>query len=68
MSLIPHSFFPRSMFDMDQWHRPFSDMGLSTMDLFDPFDELDHMMGNKLFMIRNSILAHILMNKFSSTS
>jgi len=44
MSLIPHSFFPRSMFDMDQWHRPFSDMGLSTMDLFDPFDELDHMM------------------------
>jgi len=32
------------MFDMDQWHRPFSDMGLSTMDIFDPFDELDHMM------------------------
>jgi len=28
---------------MDQWHRPYSDLGLSTMDLFDPFDELDHM-------------------------
>lgn len=44
MSLIPHSFFPRSMFNTDQWHRPFNNLGLSTTDLFDPFDELDNML------------------------
>jgi HSP20 family molecular chaperone IbpA len=56
MSLIPHSFLPRSMFDMDMWltpdyrhfnnhhhhHRP------STLDIFDPFDELDRMMSRNM--------------------
>ncbi len=45
MALIPYSFFPRSMFDMNQWTRPY-DYGVSTMDLFDPFDQLDNMLGN----------------------
>ena len=45
MALIPYSFFPRSMFDMNQWTRPY-DYGVSTMDLFDPFDQLDSMLGN----------------------
>jgi len=41
--LIAHSFFPRSMFDMDSWFRPTSyhAYGPSTLDIFDPFDELD---------------------------
>lgn len=39
MSLIPHGFLPRSMFDMDLWHKP-AHHGQSTLDLFDPFDEL----------------------------
>ncbi|CAF1132482.1 unnamed protein product, partial [Brachionus calyciflorus] len=44
MSLIPHRF-PRSMFEMDFWSRPeHLGLGPSTLDLFDPFDELDHMM------------------------
>ncbi|RNA08004.1 alpha-crystallin A chain-like [Brachionus plicatilis] len=48
MSLIPH-VFPRSMFDMDLWSRPHSlGFGPSTLDLFDPFDELDHIMSRNL--------------------
>jgi len=47
MSLIPHGYFPRSAFDMDRWIDP-SLGGPSTMDLFDPFDELDHMMSRNL--------------------
>lgn len=44
--LISHSFLPRSMFDMDLWLRPKSlGFGPSTLDLFDPFDELDQMIG-----------------------
>ena len=41
MSLITHGFFPRSLLDMDTWFRP-------TLDIFDPFDELDQMMGRNL--------------------
>lgn len=42
MSLIQHMFLPRSMFDMDLWTRPrHLGIGPSTLDLFDPFDELD---------------------------
>lgn len=44
MSLMPHSFFPRSNFDMSQWLKPF-DLGMTTTDLFDPFDQLDQMVG-----------------------
>lgn len=49
MSLIPHSFMPRSMFDMDRWHG-MGDLGVgpSTLDLFDPYDELDRLMGRNL--------------------
>lgn len=43
MSLIPHVNFPRSMMDMDKWfHQVNPSMPMTTMDLFDPFDELDH--------------------------
>lgn len=62
MSLLPHSFFPRTLFDMDDWMRipttfptsmmstmPSSYMSpLSTMDLYDPFDELDTVLGRNV--------------------
>lgn len=53
MALIPHNFFPRSMFDMDLWHHPVGgkqqQLALpNTLDLFDPFDELDHMVSRNL--------------------
>jgi len=50
MSLIPHTFSPRSLFNMDNWMQPFGSFSnwpmttgvpTSTLDLFDPFDELD---------------------------
>lgn len=47
MALLPHSFFPRSMFDMDQWVHSHP-KGITTLDLFDPFDELDHMISRNL--------------------
>jgi len=64
MSLIQHSFFPRRMFDMDTWMpsllspslgqssfgSPFSQFSTSpsTLDLFDPFDDIDRMMSRNL--------------------
>jgi HSP20 family molecular chaperone IbpA len=49
MALIPHNFLPRSMFDMEQWLHPNAKhTGPNTLDLFDPFDELDHMIGRNL--------------------
>lgn len=65
MSLTPfHDFnfipsIPRSMFDMDLWHRPIGmdlmrrrlDFGPSTLDLFDPFDELDQMVSRNLMWL-----------------
>ncbi len=56
MSLMPitPSFFPRSMFDMDLWSRPTSlGLGPSTLDLFDPFDELDRMMSKNLMWLNH---------------
>jgi len=46
MSLIPHGFFPRSAMDMDRWMQPFGP--LSTLDAFDPFDELDNTIGRNM--------------------
>lgn len=60
MSLIPHSVFPRKMMDMDSWMKPSqlwgdsslikpgSLMGPSSLDMFDPFDELDTLMGRDI--------------------
>ncbi|CAF0760864.1 unnamed protein product [Brachionus calyciflorus] len=51
MSLIPHSLFPRSLFDVDPFQRPLTaGMGpsVSALDVFDPFDELDRMMNRNL--------------------
>jgi len=45
MALIPHSLFPRSMFDTDNWWHPTQP---NTLDVFDPFDELDHTIANNL--------------------
>jgi len=45
--LIPHSFFPRSAFDMDFWRNPLKGTH-STIDLFDSFDDLDHMMARNM--------------------
>jgi HSP20 family molecular chaperone IbpA len=47
MSLIPHNFFPRKLFDMNEWFKAHPE-GLTTLDIFDPFDELDHMIGHNL--------------------
>jgi HSP20 family molecular chaperone IbpA len=41
MSLIPHHFFPRSGFDVDNWLQP-------TLDNFDAFDEFDNMLGRNM--------------------
>jgi HSP20 family molecular chaperone IbpA len=49
MALIQPSFLPRSMFDMESWYGPESlGNGPSTLDLFDPFDDLDRLMGKNL--------------------
>ena len=42
MSLaLRHTVFPRSMYDMDTWFNP-------TLDIFDPFDEMDRMLSRNL--------------------
>lgn len=52
MSLIPHAFFPRSIFDVNSWLHPTvpgqpthghhgHHNNHTSLDLFDPFDELD---------------------------
>ena len=43
MSLIPR-FFPRARFDLDNWFRP-------SLDLFDPFDELDRTFSRNMFWL-----------------
>jgi HSP20 family molecular chaperone IbpA len=48
MAMIPHGFFPRSAFDMDRWMQPMHRGPLSTLDMFDPFDELDHVIGRNM--------------------
>ncbi|RNA19022.1 Alpha-crystallin B chain [Brachionus plicatilis] len=47
MALLQHRYFPRSMFDMDQWFRE-PVHGPNTLDLFDPFDELDNTISRNL--------------------
>ena len=49
MSMIPHGIFPRSAFDYDLWSRPLGP--LTTLDLFDPFDALDHNLCRNLMWI-----------------
>jgi HSP20 family molecular chaperone IbpA len=44
MAIIPQTVFPRSLFDMDKWFHPNDKTGPTALDLFDAFDELDHMM------------------------
>jgi HSP20 family molecular chaperone IbpA len=58
MALIPHTFFPRSLFDMDAWFKPthhtygtshtHHNHGPTTLDVFDPFDELDRTMSRNM--------------------
>jgi HSP20 family molecular chaperone IbpA len=47
---MPHSFAPRSIMDMDRWMKPMhTGTGpLSTLDMFDPFCELDQVMGRNM--------------------
>ena len=52
MALIAHTFLPRSMFDMDSWYRPLAlGLGPSTLDMFDPFDDLDRVMSRNLMWL-----------------
>jgi len=49
MSLIPHSFVPRSLFDRDLWWGASHPGALvSPLDAFDPFDELDRQVGRNI--------------------
>ena len=65
MSLIPHNFFPRRMIDIDSWMKPMNCnlcnsssmmnpkfLGPTSLDMFDPFDELDTLMGRNIDWIR----------------
>lgn len=63
MSLIPHSFFPRRFIDVDSWMKPSCELcnssmmnrdffGPTSLDMFDPFDELDSLMGKKIDWIQ----------------
>jgi HSP20 family molecular chaperone IbpA len=67
--LISHSFLPRSMFNMDSWTRPVSiGFGPSSLDLFDPFDELDQMVGRNLnWLIKPTFFNQQLPEKFRVT-
>lgn len=50
MSMVKLDLFPRSMLDMDTWFRP-------TLDIFDPFDEIDRMIGRNIqWLTRPSFL------------
>jgi HSP20 family molecular chaperone IbpA len=64
MSRIAHTSFPRSKFDMDKWHSqggPAQDTtsggggAPSTLELFDPFDELDNLMSRNLSWINRPV-------------
>jgi len=65
MSLIPHNFFPRASFDTENWHLPLMPQEImNTMDMFDPFDELDHMMGRNMeWLSRPDFLPAVLQPK-----
>lgn len=39
------------MFDMDYWRRPDTLLGPSTLDIFDPFDELDRQLSRNLMWV-----------------
>jgi HSP20 family molecular chaperone IbpA len=63
MSLIPHSLFTRSLFNMDEWMRPLDQrfLTLNTLDMFDPFDELDTTLGrNMRWLSRPDFLAPMI--------
>lgn len=63
MSLIPHNFLPRSLFDMDTWLKPTTPYTNfktpSTLDMFDPFDELDRTMGRNLNWLQKPTFLNI---------
>jgi len=50
MALIQHNFFPRSMFNMDQWTMPMPTMG-NTLDMFDAFDVMDTTIGRNMMWL-----------------
>jgi HSP20 family molecular chaperone IbpA len=53
MALVPHSFLPRSLFDVDTWRRPVHlGEGASTLDVFDAFDDLDHLMSRNMLWLQ----------------
>lgn len=56
MSVIKHSQFPRSMFDMDLWHQPIA-FGPRALDVFDPFDDLDMQINNSLEWLQRPDMA-----------
>jgi HSP20 family molecular chaperone IbpA len=62
MSLIAHTFLPRSMFDMDAWFTPYH-LGPSTLDIFDPFDDLDRLMGRNLMWLDKPAFLDFSFNK-----
>jgi HSP20 family molecular chaperone IbpA len=54
MSSIPHSFLPRSWFNTDNWFKPHEksvQYSPTTLEIFDPFDELDYLLGRNMMWI-----------------
>ena len=65
-ALITHSFLPRSMFNMNLWKYPLeTSLGQSTLDLFDPFDELDRMIGRNFNWLCKPDFLEPIIPKFS---
>jgi HSP20 family molecular chaperone IbpA len=53
MALIPHTFLPRSMLDMESWLKPHGHHAHApnTLDIFDPFDEIDRQIGKNMMWL-----------------
>jgi HSP20 family molecular chaperone IbpA len=73
MSLIQPSLFPRSLMNMNEWFGTPSlvdPLSMSTLDLFDPFDQLDNLMArNMQWLNKPSLLepAISIFNKYRVT-
>ena len=75
MSLIQPSLFPRSLMNMNEWFGTPSlvdPLSMSTLDLFDPFDQLDTLMArnmqwlNKPNLLEPAISIFNKVNKFTN--
>ena len=67
MSLVQHSFFPRSVMNTNEWfdeQNPAT--ALTTLDMFDPFNELDYLMGKNMQWLTKPEYTRPLMRELTS--